>query len=113
YVVVKFFNKDGEVTGGIRFMGLYTSIVYIETPNNIPLVREKLNDVRKMADFNPASHSGKELNRILEVYPRDELFQSTAEQLHRTALSILNIQERRQTRVYLRKDSYSKFISCL
>ena len=113
YVVVKILDKDGRVVRGIRFMGLYTSMVYIETPNNIPFVREKLNAVRAMTDFTPGSHSAKELNRILEVYPRDELFQSSAEELCETAVSILNIQERRQTRVYLRKDSYSKFISCL
>lgn len=113
YVVVKFFDKDGRISRGVRFLGLYTSMVYIETPDNIPFVREKLNAVRSMADFAPGSHSAKELNRILEVYPRDELFQSSAEQLCRTAVSILHIQERRQTRVYLRKDSYSRFISCL
>ncbi|MDK2777458.1 MAG: NAD-glutamate dehydrogenase [Pseudomonadota bacterium] len=113
YVVVKFFDEEGRVTRGIRFMGLYTSIVYIETPDNIPFVREKLNAVRALANFTPGSHSSKELNRILEVYPRDELFQSSAEQLYHTAVSILHIQERRQTRVFVRKDTYSKFVSCL
>ncbi|WP_028294353.1 NAD-glutamate dehydrogenase [Oceanobacter kriegii] len=113
YVVVKRYNDKGEVIGGVRFMGLYTSIVYTETPNNIPIVRKKLEAVRALANFDPVSHSGKELNRILEVYPRDELFQSDVEQLHKTAISILNIQERRQTRVYLRRDTYSKFVSCL
>mgnify|MGYP003624977775 FL=1 len=113
YVVVKRYNDAGEVIGGVRFMGLYTSMVYIETPNNIPIVRNKLAQVRDQANFNPVSHNGKELNRILEVYPRDELFQSSVEQLYKTAISILNIQERRQTRVYLRRDTYSKFVSCL
>ncbi|WP_370292482.1 NAD-glutamate dehydrogenase [Thalassolituus sp.] len=113
YVVVKRFDKKGNVVGGARFMGLFTSIVYIETPNNIPIVRRKLDAVRDMAGFEKGSHSGKELDRILEVYPRDELFQSEAAELQRTSVSVLNIQERRQTRVYLRKDSYSKFISCL
>jgi glutamate dehydrogenase len=113
YVVVKRYNDDGEVIGGVRFMGLYTSMVYIESPNNIPIVRNKLAQVRAQAGFDAGSHSGKELDRILEVYPRDELFQSSAEQLYKTAISILNIQERRQTRVYLRRDTYSKFVSCL
>lgn len=113
YVVVKRLNDDGEVVGGVRFMGLYTSMVYIETPDNIPLVRNKLNAVRDKAGFEVGSHASKELNRILEVYPRDELFQSSVDQLHKTSISILNIQERRQTRVYLRKDPYSKFVTCL
>ncbi len=113
YVVLKRLNDEGEVIGGVRFLGLYTSMVYIESPNNIPIIRQKLDDVRAMAGFDPNSHSGKELARILEVYPRDELFQSSIEQLHDTAISVLNIQERRQTRVYLRRDTYGKFISCL
>ncbi|MEQ3694045.1 MAG: NAD-glutamate dehydrogenase [Thalassolituus sp.] len=113
YIVVKRFDKKGNVIGGMRFMGLFTSIVYIETPNNIPIIRRKLQSIRDLSGFEKSSHSGKELDRILEVYPRDELFQSDVEQLHNTAISILNIQERRQTRIYLRKDSYSKFISCL
>ncbi|MDO6804735.1 NAD-glutamate dehydrogenase, partial [Wenyingzhuangia sp. 1_MG-2023] len=32
---------------------------------------------------------------------------------YNTAISNLNIQERRQTRVYLRRDTYIKFVSCL
>jgi glutamate dehydrogenase len=113
YVVVKRFNEAGEVIGGIRFMGLYTSMVYIETPNSIPLIRQKLEQVRKFSGFDAGSHGGKELNRILEVYPRDELIQSTSEQLYHTALGILNIQERRQTRAFTRKGTYGKFLSCM
>lgn len=113
YVVIKRFDKDGNVVGGMRFMGLFTSIVYIETPDNIPIIRRKLNAIRDKAGFEKHSHSAKELDRILEVYPRDELFQSDVDQLYKTAISVLNIQERRQTRVYLRKDTYSKFLSCI
>lgn len=113
YVVIKQFNSAGEVVGGVRFMGMFTSMVYLETPNNIPIIRDKLTRVRELSGFAEHSYRAKELDRILEVYPRDELFQSTAEQLQKIANSILNIQERRQTRVYLRKDPYSKFLSCL
>ncbi|MEC8444151.1 MAG: NAD-glutamate dehydrogenase [Pseudomonadota bacterium] len=113
YVVVKRFDKDGRVTGGMRFMGLFTSIVYIETPNNIPIIRRKLQDVRARSGFDKGNHSAKELDRILEVYPRDELFQSNAAELARTAMDVVSIQERRQTRVYLRKDAYGKFLSCI
>lgn len=112
YVVVKKFNEAGEVIGGMRFMGLYTSVVYIETPNSIPLIRQKLEKVRELAGFDPISLNYKELNRILEIYPRDELFQSSPEELYGTALGILNIQERRQTRVFVRRDGYGKFMSC-
>ncbi|MFT7410209.1 MAG: glutamate dehydrogenase [Oleispira sp.] len=113
YIVVKRFNEKGEVIGGVRFMGLYTSIVYIDSPSNIPIIRQKLQQVNKMSGFEKNSHNGKEINRILEVYPRDELIQSTSEQLYKTALGIFNIQERRQTRAFLRKGTYGKFLYCM
>jgi glutamate dehydrogenase len=113
YIVIKRFNDKGEVIGGIRFMGLYTSIVYIESPDNIPLIRQKLRQVRKFASFGKGSHSEKEMNRILESYPRDELIQSSSEQVYKTVLGILNIQERRQTRAFLRKGTYGKFLYCM
>lgn len=113
YIVVKRFNKNGEVIGGVRFMGLYTSIVYIESPDNIPIVRQKLQQVRKLTGFDRAGHNGKEMGRILEIYPRDELIQSSVEQIYATALGILNIQERRQTRAFFRKGTYGKFLYCL
>jgi glutamate dehydrogenase len=113
YIVVKRFNEKGEVIGGVRFIGLYTSIVYIDSPNNIPLIRQKLQQVKKISGFEKRSHSGREINRILEAYPRDELIQATSEQLYSTALGILNIQERRQTHAFLRKDTYGKFLYCM
>ena len=113
YIVIKRFNEKGEVIGGVRFMGLYTSIVYIESPINIPLVRHKIQQVLKFAGFRKDSHSEKELNRILEAYPRDELIQSSSEQLYKTVLGILDIQERRQTRAFLRKGTYGKFLYCM
>ncbi|MCY4045034.1 MAG: NAD-glutamate dehydrogenase, partial [Cellvibrionales bacterium] len=39
YVVVKRFNEAGEVIGGLRFMGLYTSNVYLESPKTFPIIR--------------------------------------------------------------------------
>lgn len=113
YVVVKRYDDKGNVVGGIRFLGLYTSVVYIETPWNIPIVRQKLQEVREMSGFDLHNHNGKELNRILEVHPREELFQTSVEHLYHTAIGVLSIQERRQTRVYIEQDPYSRFISCL
>ncbi len=113
YVVVKRFNEKGEVIGGVRFMGLYTSTVYLETPMHFPIVRQKIEKVWEMADIDPRCYSGKELNRILEIFPRDELIQSTEEQLFNTTIGILSMKERRQTRMFIRKDTYGKFISCL
>jgi len=113
YIAVKKFNDDGEVIGERRFLGLYTARAYDERPDEIPLLRQKVEEVRKQSNFLPNDYAGKELDQILTLYPRDELFQIGAEELAQIATDILYIQERRQIRLFLREDVYGQFVTCL
>ena len=113
YVIIKHIDKNGQVLGGRRFMGLFTSNVYSETPFNIPIIRNKIKGVIEGCGIDEGSHNGKELNHILEVYPRDELFHTGIVKLTETAVGILNIQERRRTQIFIRCDQLNKFLSCV
>ncbi|GAA6133620.1 NAD-glutamate dehydrogenase GdhB [Oceaniserpentilla sp. 4NH20-0058] len=113
YITVKKVDKNGQVTGGRRFFGLFTSNVYTESSFNIPIVRRKTEQVIKRSGLNSGSHHNRELQHILEVYPRDELFHTDVDQLAKAAIGILNLQERRRTHVFIRHDQLNKFLSCL
>ncbi|MBK8973188.1 MAG: NAD-glutamate dehydrogenase [Hahellaceae bacterium] len=113
FIAVRKFDDKGNVIGERRFVGLYTARVYQERTEQIPLVRRKVAHVLKQSGFNAMDYAGKELDQILAVYPRDELFQIDQEQLLETALSILYIQERRKIRLFLREDVYGHFINAL
>lgn len=113
YILVKSFNEKGEVIGGRRFLGLYTSSVYNETPKNIPMVRRKIERVLNGSGYAPGTHSYKELSAILYNFPRDELIQSSDETLLRVTGEVLAIQERKQIRLFMRKDDYGKFLNIL
>ncbi len=113
YVGVKTFDETGEVTGERRFLGLFASSAYTESILNIPILDDRAHTILDRAGFTPGSHSGKDLLEVMESYPRDELFQTEPEQLLDTALSVLHLQERRRTRLFLRKDVYGRFMSCL
>lgn len=113
YILVKTFNDAGEVIGGRRFMGLYTSAVYNQSPNTIPMVRSKVDRVLVQSGYREGTHSYKELSAILNNFPRDELIQSSDETLLRVTNEVLGIQERRQTRLFMRKDDYGKFLNVL
>jgi glutamate dehydrogenase len=112
-IAVRKFNDKGEVTGERRFLGLYTARVYQERPEQIPFVRRKVAHVLRQSGFNANDYAGKELDQILAVYPRDELFQTDQEQLHETAMAILYIQERRKIRLFLREDIYGQFVNAM
>ncbi|HEV8096033.1 MAG TPA: NAD-glutamate dehydrogenase [Burkholderiales bacterium] len=113
YVGVKRFNAAGEVIGETRFLGLYTSAAYHANPADIPLLRRKVRGVLERAGLLPGSHSEKNLISILETYPRDELIQIAVDELYDHALGILRLGERQRTRLFVRRDFYGRFISCL
>src|SRR5674536_225274 len=113
YVGVKRFDAAGNVVGERRFLGLWSAAAYNMRPEEIPVLRRKLAAVMAQADFPPDSHDGKDLLQTLETYPRDELFQISVDDLCATAVGILSLQERRRVRLFVRRDSYGRFFSCL
>ena len=113
YIGILHFNEQGEPTGEQRFIGLFTSSAYNRRPWDIPLVRRRFEAVMERSELPSNSHSGKALRHILETLPRDELFQSTDDDLYRTAMGILGLQERARTRLFLRRDRYGRFFSVL
>jgi glutamate dehydrogenase len=113
YVGVKRFDSSGEVTGEQRFLGLYTFSAYSASVLDTPLVRRKASYVLEQAGFPEGSHNEKDLLEILETYPRDELFQISEEELFEVAMGILHLQERQRVRLFVRRDTYERFFSCL
>ncbi|WP_290593620.1 NAD-glutamate dehydrogenase domain-containing protein [Arenimonas sp. SCN 70-307] len=113
YIGVLEFDAEGRAVRERRFLGLYTSSAYNRRPWEIPLVRQRHEFVMAASGLAPTSHSGKALRHILETLPREELFQSSAEELQRTAMGILGLQERARTRLFLRRDRYGRFFSAL
>ncbi|MDI5965966.1 NAD-glutamate dehydrogenase [Streptantibioticus silvisoli] len=113
YVGVKRFDADGNVVGERRFLGLFSSAAYTESVQRIPVIRRKVQQVLADAGFSPDSHDGRDLLQILETYPRDELFQTSAEELRPIATSVLYLQERRRLRLFLRQDEYRRYTSAL
>jgi len=113
YIGVLSFDANGVPVSEQRFLGLFTSGAYMRRPQDVPLVRRKVEAVMQRSGFRRDSHSGKALRHILEMLPRDELFQCTEEELFASAIGILALQERARTRLFVRRDKYGRFYSCL
>ena len=113
YVSVKRFNKKGEVVGENRFLGLFTSRVYYQSADDIPIIRRKIARTLRRANFDPVSHNGKALKAIMEFFPRDELFQIIPDQLFNTGMGILALDARPDVRLFIRRDLFERFVSCM
>ncbi|GIK99609.1 MAG: glutamate dehydrogenase [Alphaproteobacteria bacterium] len=110
---VRRFDENGRIVGERLFVGLLTSVAYSRSPRDIPLLRRKVETCLKRAGFDPGSHDGKALQHILETYPRDELLQISDAELFETAMGVLHLQERQRIALFVRRDPFERFVSCM
>jgi len=112
-IAIKRLDDTGNVIGAHRFLGLFSGEAYGMSPRQIPLLRQKVRDVAARAALRPHSHNAKSLRYILETFPRDELFQSSEDELYNTVMGVLGMRETQRLRLFMRRDRYGRFFSCL
>src|SRR3954470_5551981 len=112
-IAVSLPDDDGGRARQHRFVGLFPSAAYTSSVQDVPLVRRRVAEVITRSGVPADSHTGKELLEVLETYPRDELLQVQADELLPVATAVLHLQERRQTRLFLRRDPTERFWSAL
>ncbi|MGY2575939.1 NAD-glutamate dehydrogenase [Vibrio sp. C8] len=113
YIGIKKFDENGKVVGEHRFTGLYTSAVYNQAVQSIPLIREKVERILSASRYRVGSYAYKALHNILENYPRDELLQATEEELLEVGMGVVQMQDRDLLRLFVRKDPFGRFFSCM
>ncbi|MEP6697004.1 MAG: NAD-glutamate dehydrogenase [Pseudonocardiales bacterium] len=113
YIGVRTIDTSGKVVGERRFLGLFASAAYLDSVRKLPVVRRKVAEVEARSGFSPRSHSGKDLLSVLETYPRDELFQISVDDLYEIVMGVLALQQRREVRLFVRRDDFGRFWSCL
>jgi glutamate dehydrogenase len=113
YIGVLVFDESGRAVREQRFLGLYTSSAYNCRPWDIPIIRRRHEAVMQGSGLTDDSHSGKALRHILESLPRDELFHASAEDLSVTSMGILALQERVRPKLFLRREPFGRYYSCL
>jgi len=113
YIGVLRFDEQGTVIGEHRFIGLFTSLAYLQRVADIPLVSMKVNTVLENSGLKENRHAWKSLLHILETLPRDDLLQATSTELLAIATGVLDLQERQAVRLFIRRERFGRFFSCL
>ncbi len=112
-VFVQRFDDGGKVVGEHLFIGLFTSRAYSQSARDVPLLRHKITRIAARAAVDPNGHAGRALLHILDNYPRDELFQIDPDELYAHSQGIVQLQERPRVALFLRRDAFGRFITCL
>lgn len=113
YISVKTFDKEGNVTGEHHFVGLYTSAAYNNSSLQIPWIRTKVNRVCDMSIKSGQIRQKNTLVNLLDTLPRDDIFHAGESELKKVAVGIYQMQERPNLRLFVRKDIFGAFFSCL
>ncbi|MFJ8815386.1 NAD-glutamate dehydrogenase [Amycolatopsis thermoflava] len=113
YVGVKTFDERGNVTGEHRFLGMFTTSALHEDVLDVPVVSRKVCEVIHRAGFPMESYSGQRMLEVLQNWPRADLFSADLDSLYSTAIGAITLSDRRRLRLFLRRDTFGRFYSCL
>ncbi|WP_246243994.1 NAD-glutamate dehydrogenase [Amycolatopsis pithecellobii] len=111
-VTVRIF-AGAEVTGAHRFVGAFTTAAKHEDVTTIPVVSDRVKRAIHEAGVPLDSHSGRGMLAVLQDLPRTELFSADWKFLHDTATGVLASAERHRPRLFVRRDPWHRFYSCL
>ena len=112
-IVIKLFNNKKELVGEGHLVGFFTYAVGQAAPSTIPWIRQKLKIVTKASGLPKNTYGYRTLRRVVEGFPRDELFQASSEELTNTLLGVCRINERKHVRLFLRVNPYGRFVTAL
>ena len=112
HIAVRHRRSDGRLVER-RFVGLFTSSAYTASVQSIPMVRDKVARILDDAGWAPDSHSGAHVLRILETFPRDELYQASTEHLERVLMQIMALEHKRRSALFLRADERGHYVTAL
>jgi glutamate dehydrogenase len=113
YVGVKTFGENGTATGEHRFLGVFTINALHEDVLDIPVVGRRVREVIHRAGFPLESYTGQKMLEVIQNWPRSELFSTNTDSLYQTTTGVIALADRRRLRLFLRRDPYGRFFSCL
>ena len=110
YIAFRIFDTEhrSSVSGGssvVLLLGVLRKCV------RVPVLRQKAAVIARSGC--EASHGGKAIMDVLETYPRDELFQTPVPELASIVEKVAHLKERRQVRMFVRRDPTRGYLSCL
>ncbi|MCA9791355.1 MAG: NAD-glutamate dehydrogenase, partial [Candidatus Eremiobacteraeota bacterium] len=108
YVGLKKLDKDFNIVGEMRFLGLFTSSALTTPVKDIPILRHRLRQVLDLDQAIEGSHDYKQIVTIFNSMPREELFWSDAVELHRDIRTIMAMQQEHEVRLTIRPDPLTR-----
>jgi glutamate dehydrogenase len=111
YIGVRRVSAEGQIVGEARLLGLFTSKAYMAPAAKTPLLHHKLEQILAAEDLIPGSHDYKEVIQLFESFPKDELFQASAQELRKLVSGLLKLEKHAGIRVLVRRDLFGRSVT--
>ncbi|MFB6356274.1 MAG: NAD-glutamate dehydrogenase domain-containing protein, partial [bacterium] len=113
YVGIKQLDEEGNVTGEYRFLGLFTNRVLAEPAVNIPVLRQKFEDLVQREGISEHTHTYRDVYSIYSSMPKHLLFMSPVEDLAEDIFAIIGSQGETTFKLRDRPDIYQRGMSIM
>jgi NAD-specific glutamate dehydrogenase len=113
YIGVRRVSAEGQIVGEARLLGLFTSKAYMAPAAKTPLLHHKLEQILAAEDLIPGSHDYKEVIQLFESFPKDELFQASAQELRKLVSGLLKLEKHAGIRVLVRRDLFGRSVTVI
>ena len=87
-------REGGKVTGIGVHAGLWTSQALTAPPEEVPVLRRRLQELEREFGFDPKGHSGKALRHSVSSLPRDLLINLSAEAVKELVMTAMSLADR-------------------
>jgi glutamate dehydrogenase len=104
YIGIKKLSPGGEVAGEHRFLGFFTSQALNNIASEIPVLRRKLAAILARAQVLEGSHDYKEIVKVFNGLPKEELLTTTDEEIQRVIETVMEVQAREGISVLCQRD---------
>ncbi len=112
-ISIKKISPAGEITGEHCFLGFFTSQALNQLASEIPVLRRKLARILEGAQVLEGTHDYKEIVKIFNELPKEELFTTGDDELAGTIRTVMEMQSEEGIRVACRRDNLGNEVSVL
>ncbi|UTC24935.1 NAD-glutamate dehydrogenase [Candidatus Comchoanobacter bicostacola] len=106
------YSKDSELIEQHYFMGMLTADAYSHDPEQIPVLRTKIDRLLSLQE-KPSRYMSRRLKHLIKSYPKEDLFQSDIQYLHKEFSQLLLAEDNQISEVSVRVDTLGQFYSTM
>ncbi|WP_445184802.1 NAD-glutamate dehydrogenase [Pseudonocardia sp. Cha107L01] len=110
---ISHYDEHGVIVGEHRFLGLLTAAARQADVLAIPAIERRVRAAIHRAGVPLESHAGQRMLEVISEYPREELFWASEQSLRDTAAGVLSLTQPRRLRLFLHREPYRRYFSCL